>query len=63
MYSLEYILARAVMEDRIREANQHRLARAVTRQEQPTTAAPAGRTVRRLSRVWSLVHLRQAHSG
>ena len=63
MYSLGSILARAVMEDRIREAKQHHLAREGNRREQPATAAPAVRTTRRRSRLWGLIHARQAHSG
>jgi hypothetical protein len=62
MYSLESILARAVIEDRIREANQQHLAREFNRREQPATAAPAVRTARRRSRLWGLVHVRRAHS-
>lgn len=62
MYSLESILARAVMEDRIREVNQQHLAREVQRRERPSTTAPAVRRVRRLSRLWSLVHVRQTVS-
>jgi hypothetical protein len=63
MYSLESILARAVIEDRIREANQQHLAREVHRRGQPSSAPTAVRTARRRSRLWSLVHVRQAHSG
>jgi homoserine kinase len=63
MYPTEYLLARMVMEDRIREANRQRLAREFARREQPSTAPTAVPKARRRSRLWSLVHVRQAHSG
>jgi hypothetical protein len=62
MSHIDYFLARALMEDRMREANQHHLAREVRRREQPSSAATPVPKVRRRSRVWGLVHLRQAHS-
>ena len=62
MYTLETNLARLVIEDRIREANQQRLAREFHRREQPSTAPTAVREPRRHSRLWSLVHPRQAYS-
>ena len=59
MYPFESNQARLVIEDRIREANQQRLAREFQRREQPPTAV---RKPRRHSRLWSLVHPHQAYS-
>ena len=57
---IESNLARLAIEDRIREANQQRLAREFQRREQPPTTAV--RKPRRHSRLWSLVHPHQAYS-
>ena len=62
MYSLESILARAVLEDRIREANQQHLAHEINRRVQPSPSATPVRKVRRRFRLRSLVHVRRAHS-
>jgi len=62
MYPLESLLARALIQDRMREANQQHLAREVDRREQPSPAATPARKARRHSRFWSLIHVRQAHS-
>ena len=59
---MEYLLARAIIEDRMREANQQHLAREVNRREQPSPAATPVQKARRHSRLWRLVHVRQAHS-
>jgi hypothetical protein len=58
----EYFVARQLIEDRMRDASQQRLAREFNRREQPSTAATPVRKARRHSRLWSLVHVRQAHS-
>jgi hypothetical protein len=65
MYPMETNLARLVIEDRIRDANQQRLAREFLRREQPSAASTASTPVReprRHSRLWSLVHPGQAYS-
>jgi hypothetical protein len=62
MYPMEHLLARAIIEDRMREVSQQHQARDARQGEQPATAAPAVRKLRRRSRLWSLVHVRQAHS-
>lgn len=62
MSDMNYFVARMLVEERMREANQQNLARGVNRREQPATAAPAVRKTRRHPRLWRLVHLRQAHS-
>ncbi len=62
MSGMEYFLARAIIEDRMREANQQHLASEVHRREQPSPAATPVRKARRHSRLWSLVHVRHAHS-
>ena len=59
---LEYLVARALIEDRMREASQQHRAREARRGEQPATAAPAVRKTRRHPRLWRLVHLRQAQT-
>ncbi|MFL6003705.1 MAG: hypothetical protein ACJ72P_12925 [Nocardioides sp.] len=55
---LEYLVARAVIEDRMREVSQQHQAREARRGEQPATATPGVRKPRRLPRLWNLVHLR-----
>jgi hypothetical protein len=62
MYTFESALARLFIEDRAREANQQYLAREVHRREQVSPAATPVRKVRSHSRLWNLVHVRQAHS-
>jgi hypothetical protein len=55
-------LAREIVGDRIREANHQRLVRELRRPERASTARTATHTPQRHSRLWSLVHLRQAYS-
>jgi hypothetical protein len=55
-------LAALVVEDRIREANRQHLARALQRREQPSPTRTAVQQPRNHSRLWSLVHFRQAYS-
>jgi hypothetical protein len=62
MYTYEANLARAIVADRIREANQRGLGRELKRREQPSPAATAVQTPRRPSRLWKLAHLRQAYT-
>ena len=62
MSGTEYFLARMLIEDRMREANQRHLAREVNRREQPSPAASPVRKVRGHSRLWRLVHVRHAAS-
>jgi hypothetical protein len=54
-------LARAVIEERTREAHHRRLARECRRRERPFTAETATSEPRRHSRLWSLVHFRHAY--
>jgi hypothetical protein len=58
----EYFVARQLIEDRMRDASQQRLAREFHRPEKPSPAAAPARKPRRLSRLWTLVHVPQAHS-
>jgi hypothetical protein len=58
----DYFLARMIIEDRMREANQLHLAREVRRSGKRSPAAPAARKPRRLPRLWRLVHLRHTYS-
>ena len=60
---METNLARLAIEDRLRDADQQRLARQF-RRERPSAATPstAVREPRRHSRLWSLVHPGQAYS-
>ena len=61
---METNLARLAIEDRLRDADQQRLARQF-RRERPSTASicsTAVREPRRHSRLWSLVHPGQAYS-
>ena len=55
-------LAQMLIEDRIREANQRRLARESQRRQQPSTARTPVQEPWRHSRLWSLVHIRRAYS-
>jgi transcriptional regulator GlxA family with amidase domain len=59
---LEYLVARALIEDRMREVSQQHQAREARRGEQPPTTAPAVRKPPRHPRLWSLVHLRHTYS-
>ena len=56
------LLAQAIMTDRIREANHQRLARELQRRDRPSTVRTAAEDAPRHSRLWSLVHFRQAYS-
>jgi hypothetical protein len=61
--SMEYLLARAIIEDRMREMTQQQQARDARRAELPAAAGAVRKPqTRRLPRLWRLVHLRQAHS-
>lgn len=55
-------LARTIVQDRVREAEHDRLVRECRPAERAVTARTAARSPRRHSRVWSLVHFRQAYS-
>ena len=55
-------LARVIIDERIREASHRRLAREFQRRERPSTTSSAVQKPRRPSRLWSLVHVRQAYS-
>ncbi len=57
-----HALARITIEDRLREANHQRLARELRRREPASIARAARQTPQRHSRLWSLVHFRQAYS-
>ena len=59
---LEHLVARAMIEDRMRGVSQQNQAREARRGEQPAAVAPAVRKPRRLPRLWSLVHLRHTYS-
>jgi hypothetical protein len=59
---MEYLLARALIEERMREVNHRHLAREARQGEPPSPAATPVKRARRHSRVWSLVHLRRATS-
>ncbi|HEU5455079.1 MAG TPA: hypothetical protein VFU85_05280 [Nocardioides sp.] len=60
--SMEYFLAKAMIEDRMRDLNQQELARDVRHGKRPDPAATPARKARRHSRLWSLVHVRQTAS-
>jgi hypothetical protein len=62
MYPLEYLLARALIDDHMREASQQHQAREARRGEQRSTAATPERKPRRHPRLWRLVHLRHSYS-
>jgi hypothetical protein len=63
MYRTELnTLARLTIEDRLREANRQRLAHEFTRPERASTPRTAAQKPRQHSRLWSLVHFRQAYS-
>lgn len=58
---MEYLLARAIIEQRMREVNQQHLAREARGSEERSPAATPVRKARHFSRFWSLVHVRHAH--
>ncbi len=63
MYENEAVV-RAIMAERIREANHARLTHAPRRRERTTvatTAATAAQEPQRHSRLWSLAHLGRAY--
>ena len=62
MSDMNYFVARMLIEERMREANQQHLAREADRPEKPSVAATPARKARRHSRLWSLVHVRQTAS-
>lgn len=62
MSDMNYFVARMLIEERMREANQQHTAREANRGEQPSPTQTPARKARRYSRLWSLVHVRQAHS-
>lgn len=55
-------LARVIMADRIREANNQHLVREVQRRERPSTAPSATKELQRRSRGWTLVHFHRAYN-
>lgn len=59
---MEYLLARALVEQRMREADQRRLANESRRSQQSSAATPQVKKTRRHSRAWGLVHVRRAAS-
>ena len=59
---LEYLVARAMIEERMRESMKHSQAREFRRGEKPAPAAP-DREPRHHSRLWNLVHLRHRTAG
>jgi len=61
---METNLARLAIEDRLRDADQQRLARQFRRERPSSASTPstAVREPRRHSRLWSLVHPGQAYS-
>lgn len=61
MYEYEAVV-RAIMEDRIREANHQRLTRGPRRRERPSTAQPATQEPRRPTRLWTLAHFHRAYN-
>jgi hypothetical protein len=58
----EYEVVRAMMDERIRQAEHQRQARGLRRREASSPARSAARVPRRHSRLWALVHPRQAYS-
>jgi hypothetical protein len=54
-------LTREIIGDRIREANQDRLVRECRRREPASTPRTATEPRQRHSRLWSVVHFRQAY--
>jgi hypothetical protein len=61
MYYPSDLLARALVEDRLREANQRRRFHEARRRELPAAVTPRVRKTTRRVRIWSLVHVRHAH--
>lgn len=62
MSDMNYFVARMLIEERMREANQQELARDVRHSKRPAPAATPVPKARRHSRLWSLVHVRQTAS-
>ena len=60
MFEYEAVV-RAIMEDRIREANHQRLTRMPRRRERPSTITTAAQESQRHSWLWSLTHFRRAY--
>jgi hypothetical protein len=56
------VIAGVIIEDRLREAKKHRLELEFRRREQATAVDTAVQTPRHHSRLWSLVHFRQAYT-
>jgi len=61
MYYPSDILAKALVEDRLREANRRRRAHEARRRELPSAVTPRVRKTTRRVRFWNLVHVRHAH--
>lgn len=60
---MEYLLARAIIEERMREVTQQQQARDARRAERPTAAGPVRKPQpRRLPHLWRLVHLRHTYT-
>lgn len=55
------LIHRAIIADRIREADHQRLAREVRRSEHRSTKGAATASANRRSRLWRLVHLSHAY--
>jgi len=55
--------AQAVIEYRVREASNRRLAREAKRSERPATLPVAAPKARDHSHLWNLFHFRQAHGA
>ena len=55
------LISRAIIADRIREADHQRLAREVRQSENRDTAGAATPSADRHSRLWRLVHLSHAY--
>lgn len=54
-------LCRAIVTDRIREADHRRLVREIRQSELRTDIGPATASSKRRSRLWKLVHLSHAY--
>lgn len=55
------VICRAIVADRIREADRQRLAREVRQSEHRNTTGAATASADRRSRLWRLVHLSHAY--
>ncbi len=62
MYYPSDLLAKALVEDRLREADRRRRFHAAQRRELPSPAAPRVWKTTRRARFWNLVHVRHAHA-